>query len=415
MSNATQLEHAIRVLEPKTPLSPEQMSKYYMDRHGNPTNRLSVVLSNESGPTKIIFTGHRGSGKSTELNRLSAQVADKFFVVNYTVEGNLDLNDVDHVQILFSLAGALWKVANEQRLNLKSTNIKTIRDMIYTVTETEETETRRGMEAEAGLDVYIAKLSTKLKSEPATRKSFTKKVEPQISELLESLENIIKEIQRLSKKEVVIMIDGLDKPSVENAKQLFLWHGESLFSLGCKVVFTAPLALLYANEFSQIRHNVSSVFVLPNIPVNTIDGKPDKDGRRILRELLEKRVNPELLSKAALSALVEFSGGVVRELVMFAQGACVSAVAAGRSKVIIEDVREVLEEAKSNYRRILRDSHYRELIDLTERGKFRNSEIAQELLHNLSLLEYQSVTGSTWFALHPIVKSLLAEGQVLET
>jgi hypothetical protein len=99
---------------------------------------------------------------------------------------------------------------------------------------------------------------------------------------------------------------------------------------------------------------------------------------------------------------------------MLAQGACVSAKASDRSKVILEDVTDVIEETKNNYRRVLRDTHYRELSEINDLGRFRNSEVAQELLHNLSLLEYQNAKGKTWFSLHPIVKSLLEEGQVLE-
>lgn len=77
-----------------------RLKKYYVEIGENETwisklkTRLELGL--ETGePIKVLFTGHRGSGKSTALNRLVSHLNDKFFVVNYNVLDLLDLNDIN--------------------------------------------------------------------------------------------------------------------------------------------------------------------------------------------------------------------------------------------------------------------------------------------------------------------------------
>jgi hypothetical protein len=48
------------------------------------------------------------------------------------------------------------------------------------------------------------------------------------------------------------------------------------------------------------------------------------------------------------------------------------------------------------------------LLKKIKRKEFVNEDIVQELLHNLSLLEYRN--DETWGDVHPIVKPLLSRG-----
>ena len=52
-----------------------------------------------------LFTGHRGSGKSTELLRLQARLEEAGYVVLYfEAEDDLDLNDLEYTDLLLSIA-----------------------------------------------------------------------------------------------------------------------------------------------------------------------------------------------------------------------------------------------------------------------------------------------------------------------
>ncbi|NEP18473.1 MAG: ATP-binding protein, partial [Leptolyngbya sp. SIO4C1] len=59
-----------------------------------------------SGPaSKLIFTGHRGCGKSTLLAQLAQQMrkAD-LFVAGFSIADTVEMSDVNHINILYSIA-----------------------------------------------------------------------------------------------------------------------------------------------------------------------------------------------------------------------------------------------------------------------------------------------------------------------
>jgi hypothetical protein len=67
---ATNLDEAWSNFDPLAPL-PGEESSFYVPRPGEPLGRLTrALLHTFTAPPKFFFAGYRGSGKSTELNRL---------------------------------------------------------------------------------------------------------------------------------------------------------------------------------------------------------------------------------------------------------------------------------------------------------------------------------------------------------
>ena len=66
---------------------------FHVEREGKPLDRLKRALLRENRQLpKYFFSGHRGCGKSTELNRLHVdeEINKKYFIVKYSVKKNLD-------------------------------------------------------------------------------------------------------------------------------------------------------------------------------------------------------------------------------------------------------------------------------------------------------------------------------------
>jgi hypothetical protein len=61
------------------------------------------------------------------------------------------------------------------------------------------------------------------------------------------------------------------------------------------------------------------------------------------------------------------------------------------------------------YSAFLTEAHYQELARILRGGQFKNSDVARELIHNLSLLAYNG--GPVWWGVHPIVRPLVEEWQ----
>ncbi|MEK7397544.1 MAG: ATP-binding protein, partial [Candidatus Poribacteria bacterium] len=82
---AKNLDDIYTIFDPSQPLP--GVSEYYVKRKYNPLEEIKRnLLLNNIHPPKYLFAGHRGSGKSTELNRLMAypEIQEKYFTVNYS-------------------------------------------------------------------------------------------------------------------------------------------------------------------------------------------------------------------------------------------------------------------------------------------------------------------------------------------
>ena len=103
---------------------PEDVASFFVDRHeGNPTRslleRLKVGLLNSMGQPqtyKALLTGHRGSGKSSELMRTGQDLVHDFFVVWFDAEQSL-ADTATHLEVLLGMGLAVYKTARDAGLN----------------------------------------------------------------------------------------------------------------------------------------------------------------------------------------------------------------------------------------------------------------------------------------------------------
>ncbi len=88
-----------------------QDRKYYIDfssvRGGNIIRELgrTITVLSPDKPTCQLFTGHIGCGKSTELQRLKAELEQQgFYAVYFESSQVLEMADVDVTDILLAIA-----------------------------------------------------------------------------------------------------------------------------------------------------------------------------------------------------------------------------------------------------------------------------------------------------------------------
>ena len=107
------LEDALNLFDPGQPLENGQLDTYYVKRPHAPLEPLKAYLRYSRQPVKVLFSGHRGSGKSTELRRLARDLAARFFVVNTSARA-LNPADLKYVDVIFACAAALLREATTQ-------------------------------------------------------------------------------------------------------------------------------------------------------------------------------------------------------------------------------------------------------------------------------------------------------------
>ncbi len=96
---ANTLKSAYRVCNVK-PLEGEDIDRYYVDLSAvRKTNAIKGINNDldfqEAGEHQtILFTGHRGCGKSTELKRIQKQWEANYKVIYLEANEETDINDI---------------------------------------------------------------------------------------------------------------------------------------------------------------------------------------------------------------------------------------------------------------------------------------------------------------------------------
>ncbi|AKB42733.1 P-loop NTPase fold protein [Methanosarcina vacuolata] len=411
------LKSVYHLFNPDKALFDEELKKYYVKIGENETRisklKTRLELGLETGePIKILFTGHRGSGKSTALNRLVSHLSDKFFVVNYNVLDLLDLNDINYTDVLLSILAQLIESSKVNKIFLRSDLVERANKWGQTITENLISSTKAGLGFGVGLPALI-NIFTWMKNETETRKEIRKEIGPRVSELISIINDIVIEIEDTG-KQVLVIIDNLEKSDPDKALDLFGNHGTQLSQPICKIIYTFPISLKSSDRFTQIRMNFSDDIMYPNIKVHEPDGSVNRESkeRALMKEIVAKRVNSNLFEPEALEYIIDMSGGVLRDYIRIIRDSAVTALTRGKTVIDKAVAEEVVNDLKNTFQAQLSDEDYDVLLEVSHSKSIKRDQGLVGLLHNLSVLEYTN--GRNWCDLHPIVRTILEEKHLLE-
>ncbi len=421
---ATNLDDAYLAFDPLRPLSGPLLESYYVGREPNPVDRIrQILLRAPDTPDKILFTGHRGCGKSTELNRLleDPAIQKTFLIVPFSLADVLDPLDLGYVDLLVAIEAGLYRAARQAGVQIDERLASLLEKFWLPQGEPVGFLRPEKISPAELLDLWFEGLVGpygKLRLEAVTREYLRQALAHRVSELVTHIAYLASLVRSQLKRSILVAIDDLDKPDIATAQELFYRHATALTQPPCKIIYTVPIALLYAAEFRSVARSFSGWFVLPNIKVWNRDGTPCEDGQRLMKEMVARRIDPGLIDSEALEFLIGMSGGVMREMTTLMQLACNEARVAGKAKIDLPVAEIAVATIRNEYQRSLRAEHYpqlrmvqqdkqvREIHRAHRRPDEEESELALlELLHNLSILEYSNK--DSWWDVHPIVKSLL--------
>jgi hypothetical protein len=406
---ARNLREAINTLNPEKPLrTRDQLEAYFVERPWSPLKALKVLLEDSEEPQKILFTGHRGSGKTTELAKLADNLKNEFFIIQCSAERHLNLFDLTHADVILSLGLELLDQVKKQSIPVNNKILGSFHDFTKKIVLEIEDEEKKilGGELEGGIP-DIATLTGKYKTEDTTRINIRKSLDHCLQELFENIDFLAQEIKIRTGRPVLAFVEDLDKTDIQTAEDLFYKHAASLLTPRLAIIFTFPIELRFDNNFMHIRSSFPTIVALPNINLRHRDNSPNDSGKKLLENILAKRLEEHLIMQDALISLVESSGGIPRELIALARGACVAARVADKTSIDEESAAQAVQDRRRDYE-VLLPAEQRVLLEEIARNKWAdNNEKYQPLLKNLSALEYRN--GDPWFDVHPLVKPLLGK------
>jgi hypothetical protein len=403
---AQTLREALNALDPEQALSTEELlDQYFVPRPASPIEDLRFLLEDANTPQKVLFTGHRGSGKSTELAKLSQGLDGAFRVVRYSARSLLNLYDLTYVDVLLSLGLELIRSATNDDLGLNTDLLQQIGSFAQEVSrETESGYSDRG-EAGVELNLWAVKLAGKLGTEVATRVRVRENVQYRISDLLENIELLVQELERVDGRRVLAIVEDLDKINLETARQLFYQYAVSMLAPALSVIYTFPTALRHDNDFIQVEAGCPNVYILPNLKPERRDGSLDQAGLDSLREILIRRVDAALFTPDALTQLAELSSGIPRELIALSRQASLEARKRQQSVIDEVAVAGAARRRRNDYQVLLTSEQLELLARIRQSKRVENDEGHRALLHNLSALEFRN--DDIWYDVHPLVRPLL--------
>ncbi len=416
---AQSLPDTIRFFDPMHPLVGQELKEWYVDRPGNPLERIKIYLQGlglADRPVKILFTGHMGSGKSTTLNKLAEEIKRQFFIVPFDVRESASMADLTYIDLILGLATSLFRRATEADVLAKAPAqiasdvwddlCRFIEKVIFGPAHFRTPPA--DAEFSAKVNFLAMEFQTKFAREAATRDEMRTRIEPRLAELHDRINQVADLVLVNYKRPVLFFVENTDKPDLNRARDIFLGHTYALTAFRASVIYTFPIGLRYsASDFNLIRDHFTECFVLPNLKVADRNGNPNTVGLARLSEALSIRMIEGLMTDTARDEIVRASGGLMRTLIQLTRRAAVNAVAAGSKMIATEHVATAIDEERANFVAGLSREDYPVLRERRRDKQLSGDDAVLRLLQTRALLEYGD--GDPWCDVHPIALPLVLD------
>ena len=340
-----------RELDPLRPLESDEEALYVDWQHAvdpggaDVKARLVRVFQRNASPTHPItrlLTGHKGCGKTTELNRVSSRLragerGSRIFVSTLFAQRWLDLDDVQPEDLLLQIVRQLVADLAAEGMILGEQRFGTFMRSLWNRLSTARFET-----VDIGVDPL--KFSFRLKDFPSARSEFRDLLRAQLPTIFDLVnEELLPQARQFIAGEgyddILLICDDLDKipqkilgeQRVSNHESLFLDHAATLRALNCSLLLTIPIELAYSPAQGRLRDEYgAAIATVPLVPVADRTASRIEAGETALAEILGRRAERALSADegpveasmrifdeaSTLRRVVQLSGAHVRSLLV---------------------------------------------------------------------------------------------------
>lgn len=342
---------------------------------------------------KVIFSGHRGCGKSLELYRIHQYLnnPDRYVSLFIDMERELEIAHFQPEDFFVTIIVWLIDLVKKQELEVDLKPLNTLaEDWLNEDHEVrkewkEEQGEAASVEAKAGLGFWdwlsfnmgiksfftgTSKISRTLRQQ--IRKE-PLKLQAQLNSLIEQVRKEV--VQKGKGRDLLLVFDGTEKIRYEIYKNLFVQDSFLIRELKVNLICAVPI-----NAFYDIQTGVTSDayerVVLPMFKITD-------DNAHLFKDIISKRVDLEAFFAAeALDIIVHYSGGCPRQLLKIASTALRKALAKKVEKQNAEAAIHLL--GQEMFER-LEKAH----VEIIQQQAFEHAdEDIKELLFSLAVLKY---------------------------
>lgn len=411
---AKNLTDAYDICNPVKPLQGEDLDKYYIPlleaRKTEAIVQVGQILQqqNASKFSTILFTGHRGCGKSTELRRLEKLWQEEYLTLFLNVENETDINDVEYIDLYITVIRQVETALKNLKITFDRQLLESFSNWFREITKEDEKSVQRSLNTEAEMTLgaeapFIAKLLFKLSaqiknssSEKITiRETLTKEVSRMKGDINLLLADGFKKLrtQYPQYKGILVILDNLDRCPPQVSNKLFFDYAAQLQELHCTIIYTVPISILYSPR--GLNNSFGNPHIVPMIGIYefALDRHPlnyNQQGLDAVAAIIEKRVDVNFIfaSRQELLDLVKASGGHVRQLMQLVQSACITASGRAHNKIEPDDVEYAIKQLQFSFERSTPKKYLNELANIALTKGINDDEIGQQMLFSTAILEY---------------------------
>ncbi len=363
----------------------------------------------------LLFYGHVGCGKSTEMRHLCTALhgAQRYWVVQVDLIKMIDPNNVRYCDVWLAVAQRILEEA-EKNHTIKIADVALQRlfnwfkEIIKTDENVREVAGELKSEVELGYQIpLVAKLLSKFtasfKMGNTHREMVREVVNNNYGEFIGALNQVLlslgSELQRTNSGCLpLVWIDGCDRFRGDDWRRFFLDEGNQITQANCVTIYTAPLALKHhGRPLAQF-----DFLVLPMVKLQDFDTRDKLEtAYQMMREFLLKRCHFSMFADmATLDQLIFYSGGNLRDALRLLRLCCESVEQLPIDGATVEDAAYQL---ASEFRSWLTVEHYAVLAECDLHLNMGQGEVINQLIEEGVLLEYN--TGA-WRQAHPVLHKL---------
>ena len=363
---------------------------------------------------KQLISGHRGTGKSTELQRLVKNLREaNYFVVYLDIENTLDLGDIEYQDVLVAIAQAVVRDALAAGIAMKSSLLNDLESWFdeRILTDEQKRDFESLLKTDASVEGHVpffakilASITAQFKSGSSQKKELRHKLEAQMSGFLDKLNVLIGQARDgaicSGKVNLVVIVDGLEKmryykmPEGESSHTvLFVHHAAQLAAPNSHIVYTLPISLCFRESLKE--EFPDEPILLPMVDTMHMNGQ------QCLAELLHRRVAASVFDTTeTIQKLIAMSGGSVRDLLRLVRSAC----PVSGDIITAKDAEKAISNFSNEYDRLLREGDIDKLREIDASRALYYDEDTGRFLEQRLVHEYRN--GKVWYAVHPAVRRI---------
>ncbi len=369
----------------------------------------------------VLFFGHVGCGKSTELARLSQTLhhPGRYWVVNVNLLVLLDPHNINYSDVWLAVAQQLVAQLERDGIVIAPEISKRLENwfsqQVFTNTQIKDFSAEIQTSVEAGVGIpYLSKLFAKMtaaiKTGSTHRDEIRTVVRNTYGEFIDALNLLFTAavdgvIAARQGQQLLIVIDGPDRFRSDDWRKFFVGDSNQLTQASCVVVYTAPMAL----KASGARLDAFESLVLPMVKLRDFDsGEKRLDAYDAMRQVVLKRAHHSLFdSIETIDALIDYSGGHLRDTLRLLSYACVNADA---PPLALADVNAAATRLAGDFRSWIELGESYTVLAQAAAQPYNEgcSATITKLVEGGALLEYNN---GSWRHPHPVIRLLHAYKQ----